>query len=173
MVFTGNGTTDSSITRCDDYPYEERGWETICMMNDGIAAASLTSPVTSGPTTPAPPTDAPPVKVVRCTERSAFPSWKVEGFSYRPQATGSLELSANVTNLSNNERLLCSIKVDKPVLGSEKHPELWLNCPAAKPATAAASNRILSTQLMFNNDRNVLGVKQTWTCADGVSGVDP
>jgi hypothetical protein len=38
----GSGTLDSSIMRCDDYPDEVRGWESVCMMSDGVVTATLT-----------------------------------------------------------------------------------------------------------------------------------
>ncbi|KAK0646735.1 hypothetical protein B0T16DRAFT_414178 [Cercophora newfieldiana] len=40
--YSGSGTlADSWIARCDDYPDEIRGWESVCMMADGIVAAKL------------------------------------------------------------------------------------------------------------------------------------
>jgi hypothetical protein len=40
--YFGSGTlADSWIARCDDFPDEIRGWESVCIMADGIVSAKL------------------------------------------------------------------------------------------------------------------------------------
>ncbi|KAK1753319.1 hypothetical protein QBC47DRAFT_431801 [Echria macrotheca] len=41
-IFKGEGTISPAILQCDDYPYETRGWQTICRMDNGIIEAKLT-----------------------------------------------------------------------------------------------------------------------------------
>ncbi|GAB1316323.1 hypothetical protein MFIFM68171_06533 [Madurella fahalii] len=43
-VFNGEGTLSSSILICDDYPFEARGWQTVCQMANGIVQVSLSTP---------------------------------------------------------------------------------------------------------------------------------
>ncbi|KAK0623683.1 hypothetical protein B0T14DRAFT_565016 [Immersiella caudata] len=40
--YFGSGTlADSWIARCDDFPDEIRGWESVCVMADGVVSAKL------------------------------------------------------------------------------------------------------------------------------------
>lgn len=34
-VFSGEGLLSSGILHCEDYPHEERGWQTVCNMENG------------------------------------------------------------------------------------------------------------------------------------------
>jgi len=139
----GLGST-AGIHRCDDFPYEARGWETRCIMDDSSIPAGLTSPVRIDPTQPAVPA-IPEAPARSCTDRSDTPSWTIESFGY----TGN-DVSVNVTNLSNNQKFACQIKGDT----SKK----WLEC------ADKTSKNIVSTALMFDAEHGILGFKQTWKC---------
>jgi len=50
--YTGSGTlADSWIARCDDFPDEVRGWESVCIMTDGIVPAKLSPQGTNSAST--------------------------------------------------------------------------------------------------------------------------
>ncbi|KAM7213826.1 hypothetical protein V8F06_010822 [Rhypophila decipiens] len=147
MQFKAGGVGNTAgIRRCDDFPYEARGWETRCMMDDSAVAAGLSSPVAIEPAQPAVP-EVPEFRARSCTDRSATPGWTIGSFS----VAGDGSLKINVTNLSNEQGLACEAKLD----GKSK----WVDCKDVNK-----SKNIVSTGLLFDGEHGILGVKQTWNC---------
>ncbi|KAM7193635.1 hypothetical protein V8F20_008272 [Naviculisporaceae sp. PSN 640] len=146
MQFKAGGVGNTAgIRRCDDFPYEARGWETRCIMDDSAVAAGLSSPVAIEPQQPLLP-EIPEGRARSCTDRSATPAWDIVGFEAKSDGV----LKINVTNLSNDQGLSCETKLDSK--------SKWVDCVDAN------SKDIVSTGLMFDGEHGILGIKQTWKC---------
>jgi hypothetical protein len=161
--FAGGGIMISpEIVRCDDYPYGVRGWETACIMRDTYVATALSYPISIRSQQPRVP-EIPEARASSCVERSANPSWKIEGFAYQQRASFA-ELSVNITNLSDDVRISCSAKTEPSKTQLTKHSAQWLSC--SDPASP-------DTKVTFDPGYNVLGINQTWKCPDASPRWDP
>ncbi len=149
---------------------DSRGHTTNCLVADVNVQISLASPITLQPVEPEPPYQSYFWRDT-CTERSGYPTWKVEDLLYEHarvkagvvSTNAPYKLSFNLTNFSNGERLVCSLGVDDTFL-DRTLSEHWADCVSPSPATPS---KIVSTSVMFNRDYNVLAINQTWTCAEG------
>jgi len=156
---------------CEDES-DDRGNVTMCFLGNLNVEPVLLSPVQIAPTVPWLPNEL-YYKSDSCTERSGYPGWTIDNLSYNsvPQvdystATSQYGLSLNITNLSNLEKLSCTIRVDDTAL-DRTHSDSWIDCSV--PGSSSPQTNILSTRVMFNRDYNLLAINQTWKCGGGAS----
>ena len=139
-------------------------------MGNSQVSGSLSSPVKIAPQLPLLPY-TPWEPPFRCVDRSVDPEWTVEHFSYRHSSasagnTGQYELSLNLTSISTNESVACTASADDKEEGGRQAAP-WIKCTPSKAGTL-----IDLTEVAFDREYGVLGVRQTWRCLDGFEGVD-
>ena len=164
LSFAASGSWEEPIVQgCLDEWNTPRGQETLCIMGGSHVAASLSSPVPIKPQAPYLPF-TPTERSWRCVDRSWDPEWQVNDLAYRYDPSGSsYEVSLNVTNLSSEQVAACSAAVSKkdlPANGSSN----WVDCLFA--------NGTVALELLPEPAYGVLGLKQNWSCWDGVEGVE-
>ncbi|KAK4167482.1 hypothetical protein QBC43DRAFT_363416 [Cladorrhinum sp. PSN259] len=163
LVFSGNGSWEEPIVQgCLDEWDTPRGQETLCIMGGSHVAAGLSSPIPMKPQAPYIPF-TPSERPWRCVDRSWDPEWQVNELTYTYTLT-SYNISLNITNMSSENTTVCSatvIKKDLPTNGSFS----WVNC--------TFPNGTVALELLPEPSYNVLGVRQSWSCWDGVEGVEP
>ncbi|KAK3938164.1 hypothetical protein QBC46DRAFT_265931 [Diplogelasinospora grovesii] len=177
LAFAANGTWETPLIQgCLDDWNAPRGEETLCIMGNSQVSMGLSSPVTIQPQLPLlpyTPADMP----YRCVDRSSDPEWTVESLLYRHHfaqmhndTKTSHELALNLSNLSNNERVACSLTVDELAKSRSTDGSWpWIKCVPSHPPV---NSNVSSTEVMLDTSYNVLGVRQTWNCSDGVPGVE-
>ncbi|KAK3984317.1 hypothetical protein QBC44DRAFT_253153 [Cladorrhinum sp. PSN332] len=162
LIFGGHGSWQEPIVQgCLDEWDAPRGQETLCIMGGSHVAASLSSPFPITPQAPYLPF-TPTERSWRCVDRSWDPEWQVNELVYH-YTPSSYNISLNITNLSSENTTVCSatvLKKDLPANGSFN----WVDC-ALPDGTAAL-------QLLPEPEYNVLGLRQSWSCWDGVEGVE-
>lgn len=106
-----------------------------------------------------------------CSDRSYYPTWEVDEFTYDHGAEQS-SLSFNLTNLSNGNRIACAIAVNESLTRSSYHEARWVNCNSDDPPKEIPEMGVSGTKVLFDRDYSVLGIEQTWRCPDdeGSSG---
>jgi len=151
---------------CYDETADSRGRTRICLLADINFQAGLVSPIDIYPLVPQEPF-TPYFWPDTCVERSENPGWRIDdlSFTYTSRDVTSTPifgiLLLNLTNNSNGDRLRCFSMIDDLEL-DRNHADRWIDC-GVEPFPSE-SKRILSTQVMFNREYNVLAVNQTWKC---------
>ncbi|KAK0634301.1 hypothetical protein B0T17DRAFT_649545 [Bombardia bombarda] len=165
------------IQGCLDDWEGARGEETLCIMGNSQVWASLSGPVAIQPQLPIlpyTPADLPE----RCVDRSVDPEWQVEDLLYqhhyvslKNETKKYYDLSLNLTNISNREKVLCSVTVDQIKDVTKDGSTKWVAC--VNGATGAnATSSITSTSILFDDVNKLLGVTQAWNCSDGIEGIE-
>ena len=177
LVFSANGTWEEPLIQgCLDDDEAPRGEEILCIMGNSQVSGSLSTPIAISPQLPLIPY-VPAEPYHRCVDRSWDPEWVVEQFSFRHYASQGVdgavgkkhyELSLNLTNASNGERVPCSVTVDEQTSATARGTWPWVKCAAPTNATSLISQ----TEVMLDPVYGVLGVRQTWNCTDGIAGID-
>ncbi|KAK0705717.1 hypothetical protein B0H67DRAFT_497600 [Lasiosphaeris hirsuta] len=177
LSFSANGTWVSPLIQgCLDDWQAPRGQETLCIMGNSQVAASLSSPVHIAPQLPLLPYTAyePPP---RCVDRSVDPEWQIENLLYQHhskqnggKAEKTYDLSLDLINLSNGGKVACNITVDELKSVDPRGSIPWSECSSKVTYT---NDTIKSSKIMLDTVHGVLGVKQSWSCSDGILGIDP
>lgn len=174
-MFSGEGWTDMPLALgCYD---EKRpaGMSTNCLMANNEINFNLSSPVTIEPVSPYY-TWMDDYREERCPDRSDYPAWTVQNLVYDHAETdpesglakNMHELSFDVLNLSTEERISCAVSVDDALSLQNTRTEHWVECvtPEKKDST------IVYTEVMFDVNYSLLGIKQSWKCSDAIEGLD-
>lgn len=143
-------------------------------MRASFVPAALTSPIAIHPEPPKLPQTA-EYLYDRCDDRSLTPAWKVDNVMFtraaKGGAGGATELTFDVTNLSNQEKVKCTASSpERPVVNS-KHISNWVTC-AVTPESASGETRIVSMQAMVDPEYNLFGIRQSWKCNDPFVYID-
>jgi hypothetical protein len=104
----------------------------------------------------------------RCVERSDYPTWEIRDLVYNHSSPHQQNLSLSITNLMNGLRYSCSVTLDEAATRADAHATRWSNCTSL----SYSDNGITDTQLMFDSDYGVLGIKETWKCRDNIAAND-
>lgn len=185
-TFSGGGIVDLPFALgCSDTILPNGGGvESTCLIGNTEIRAKLTAPIDISPYEPWPawqPFIYPP----GCTARSEYPIWEVHSLEYeQPTSTasqsgsGNQTLRLNITNVSNWGNVACTVSLNEAALRASRHAELWLPCgestPTTRPAGAAGSTKgaLWGTEVLFDRDYALLGVKQHWYCDDAGEAYD-
>lgn len=169
ITFMAGGTVELPFALgCGDTPTDDGGTESSCLLGNTEIRATLSAPVDITPYTPWPawlPYEFPD----RCVDRSGYPTWEVDGLVYdHMTTTGQQNLSFNLTNISNGVAVSCALALNESLTRSTAHNERWLDCGSNSASVAHVSG----TQIMFDGDYSLLGVKQSWFCGDAMVNED-
>lgn len=103
----------------------------------------------------------------RCVERSDYPTFEIHDLFYNH--TGSKQsLSLTIINIMNSAKLRCSIVLDETLTRADAHAPRWNNCTDA----SQVGTELSATQILFDHDYGLLGIKQTWRCHDNIPAND-
>jgi hypothetical protein len=94
-----------------------------------------------------------------CTERSRAASWMVGRISYRRQGVTFL-----LTNTALNYTTQCNVQDVTEDIRNEK--PIWRNCTRYSNQHATYPYDGIYTEVLYGGAGDVLGVNQTWYCAD-------
>jgi hypothetical protein len=103
----------------------------------------------------------------RCVERSDYPTWTISKLVYNHSSAGRQRLKFEVVNVMNGAKLECDVPLNETRTRGEMHASRWRNC-----SDVAGNGETSATQVLFDNDYGVLGIKQTWRCHDNVPAND-
>ncbi|KAK4183718.1 hypothetical protein QBC35DRAFT_86071 [Podospora australis] len=164
LVFSANGVWNEPVVQgCLDDWNTPRGQETLCIMGGSYVPGALTSPIAIHPQWPLLPF-TPTERSERCVYRSYDPEWQLNSLSYHATSGGEkYEVTLDIINFSSNEQSVCTVSVhaqDLPDNGSTP----FFSCVTASGKTALL--------VQFDKTYSVLGIKQTWTCADAIEGIE-
>lgn len=137
-----------------------------CLYGNNAINPSLSSPVVTKPLSPWYPL-IPYEYPERCVERSDYPTWEVHDLLYNHSSTQQ-SLSLALVNIMNGEKLSCSIALNESLTRADTHNPRWNNCID----TSQVGNETSSTQILYDHDYTLLGIKQTWKCHDNVASKD-
>ncbi|KAK1751002.1 hypothetical protein QBC47DRAFT_392060 [Echria macrotheca] len=176
FIFSGGGPWEEPLVQgCIDNDQGKRGEETLCIMGNSQVSAALTSPVAITPQLPILPY-TPSETYRRCPDRSTDPEWIIDKFAFQHHLSRvynatkeSFDLFLNLTSISSNETVPCSIAVDQRTGAAAKGTSLWVKCRE----TPRNGSRISETEVMLDPEYGILGVRQAWNCTDRIEGIDP
>jgi hypothetical protein len=170
LAFTASGPWEVPLIHgCLDEWNTPRGQQTMCIMGNSQVSAGLSSPLAIHPQLPLLPY-TPRERAARCVDRSWDPEWQVNALRYhhhsvqRDNKTSiSYDIALDVTNISDGQNTNCSVTVDlEPQDIRNNGSKPWIRCNG----TGA------SVDVTLDTNYNVLGIRQSWECSDGVSAVE-
>lgn len=97
----------------------------------------------------------------RCVERSDYPTFEIHDLFYN-HTSSKQSLSLTIINIMNSAKLRCSIVLDETLTRADAHAPRWNNCTDA----SQIGTEVSATQILFDHDYGLLGIKQTWRCHD-------
>lgn len=115
----------------------------------------------------------------RCVDRSVDPQWQISDLLYQHHSSGTenktvenhYHLSFDLLNLSNNEKVACNVTVDQLNGSANKDGSFpWVEC--IDTIKDVSNKNITSTSVMLDTIHGLLGVKQSWSCSDGIEGIE-
>ena len=137
-----------------------------CLYGNNAINPGLSSPVTIKPFGawyPRTPYEYPE----RCVERSDYPTWEIHSLAYN-HSNRQQSVSLTILNVMNGAKMSCSVSLNETTTRAETHESRWTNCTDA----SQVGNETSATQILFDNDYGILGIKQTWKCHDNVPAND-
>ncbi|KAK3312032.1 hypothetical protein B0H66DRAFT_585215 [Apodospora peruviana] len=175
LEFAAHGVWEQPLIQgCLDDWQAPRGEEILCIMGNSQVWGALTSPIDISPQLPILPY-TPAEQPERCVDRSVDPAWQVQDVLYqhhfsqtKNETENHYHLSLNLTNISNNEKVLCAATIDQLENVKIDGSISWVNCVP----TSSTPTNITSTAVMLDTINGVLGIKQSWNCTDGIEGVE-
>ncbi|KAK3386838.1 hypothetical protein B0H63DRAFT_500485 [Podospora didyma] len=176
LHFAANGTWETPLIQgCLDDWEAPRGQETLCIMGNSQVSSSLTSPIKIQPQLPIMPY-TPSELPERCVDRSVDPEWEIDDLLYQHHYSQKnnvtknyYDLFLNLTNISNNERVACSVTVDESKGSDASGSVPWVKCA---PAVTSSNGNVSSTEVLLDKGYNIVAVRQTWNCTDGIKGIE-
>ncbi|KAM7189426.1 hypothetical protein V8F20_010156 [Naviculisporaceae sp. PSN 640] len=179
VTFAANGTWEQPLIQgCLDDWEAPRGQEILCIMGNSQVWGGLSSPINIVPQLPLLPY-TPQEPPWRCVDRSVDPQWQISDLLYQHHSSeiGSkivekrYHLSFDLVNLSNNEKVACNVAVDQlKAVANWDGSFPWFDC--IDTVKDPDSGNITSTSVMLDTIHGLLGVRQSWSCTDGIEGVE-
>ncbi|KAB5542779.1 hypothetical protein GE09DRAFT_1289451 [Coniochaeta sp. 2T2.1] len=103
----------------------------------------------------------------RCVERSDYPTWELHDFVYNH--TGNEQsVSLTVINIMNGARQSCLLTTNEAQSRASAHAPRWMDCTGA----SQPGSEVSGTQIQFDHDYGLLGIRQSWKCHDNVASND-
>jgi hypothetical protein len=160
VLFSGSGTVELPEAEwCDTGP-SSRGDLKRCVLRNTDLVPTLSAPVQIKPFEPWAPW-VPYEFPEECVQRSDYPTWEVNDFFYAHKAPEHY-ISFNLTNMANGGRMSCSIEVNTQLSRSTAHSQQWAACNGQQDPSMTGD--VSNTQVMFDSDYGLLGIKQNWKC---------
>jgi hypothetical protein len=137
-----------------------------CLYGNNAITPALTSPVNIKPFPawyPRVPYEYPD----RCVERSDYPRWEIRDFLY-DHRKGAQSVSFTIRNVMNGAVQTCLMDINETSTRADDHTTRWATCTK----TPDVVDGVEATQILFDHDYGLFGVKQTWKCRDNVASND-
>ncbi|OIW27079.1 hypothetical protein CONLIGDRAFT_707936 [Coniochaeta ligniaria NRRL 30616] len=159
LTFVANG----SVELPDALGCNSEAAQRWCLYGNNAIYPSLSSPVAIKPFAawyPRTPYEYPD----RCVERSDYPMWEIHDLTFN-HTSSQQTLSVTIVNVMNGGKLSCTVALNEDLTRADKHASRWNNCTN----TSQVGSEVSATQILFDHDYGLLGIKQTWKCHDNVA----
>jgi hypothetical protein len=97
-----------------------------------------------------------------CIGRAETPLWTIEDFSYVHKDEDAQSLSLKIVNFQNGGQISCKVPLNESYTRASSHNETWIDCEIGQDV--ASDQKIFATQIMYDKDYSILGMKQTYEC---------